>query len=260
MRLNASCQIDLSASAPTPAIFMLRPRSGAGQWVSREEYDFEPRVPVIEFTDIFGNLCQRAVVPSGKTRLRASCVADTSDEMDVDFAAEMVPPQFLPEAVLPFVFPSRYCPSDVLASLASEITGKASSGYGQAEAIRSWINKNIEYQYGTSTPATTAADTAKQRIGVCRDFAHLGIALCRALNIPSRMVAGYARELDEPDLHAWFEAYVGARWYCFDATEEKTTGHRIAIAYGRDATDVAIVTQFGPLKIDSLKVKVSAAS
>jgi transglutaminase-like putative cysteine protease len=257
--LHASCEIDFKAEVPVPVILMLRPRSGPAQWVSREEYVIEPRVQAIEYTDGFGNLCQRAIIPVGSTKLHASCIAETADGVDTDMKAAYVPPQFLPDTILQFLLPSRYCPSEQLGKLALEIVGKAMPGFPQVEAVRTWIEKNVEYKYGTSTTATTAADTARDRVGVCRDFAHLGIALSRALNIPARMVVGYALDLDEPDLHAWFEAYVGGRWYAFDATEKATSGNRITIAYGRDATDVALVTQFGPLTLERLKVSVGLA-
>jgi transglutaminase-like putative cysteine protease len=260
MRLNASCEIILQTDEFVPAILMLRPRSGWGQWVSREEYAFQPRVPVIEFTDIFGNLCQRVVIPPGATQLRTCCTVDTPDEVDVDANAVYILPGNLPETVLHFLYPSRYCPSDQLSALAREITLDAPAGYPQVEAIRAWMHAHVEYRYGSSTQATTALDTAHARAGVCRDFAHLGIALCRALNIPARMVVGYAKELKMQDIHAWFEAYVGGRWFVFDGTSERTSGNRIAIAYGRDATDVAFVTQFGSLTLSSLTISVTPAA
>ncbi len=260
MRLNASCEIDFQTDVFVPVILMLRPRSGWGQWVSREEYTLYPRLPVVEFTDIFGNLCQRVVVPPGVTKLRACCTADTPDEVDVDVNAEFIWPQNLPESVLHFLYPSRYCPSDQFTVLANEIVLGVAPGYPQVEAIRAWIYSHIAYRYDTSTPATTALDTANSRVGVCRDFAHLGIALCRALNIPARMVVGYRHKLQLPDIHAWFEAYVGWRWFIFDGTNEHTAGNRITIAYGRDATDVAFVTQFGPLSLTSLVVCVAPAA
>ena len=260
MRLHAICEIDFDAAVPVAAILMLRPRSGAAQWISHERYALTPQMPVIEFTDLFGNLCQRLVVPAGGAKLRAQCIADVADTVDIDHEATFVLPQFLPESVLPFTFASRYCPSDQLIKLALEVTDGVTPGYPQVDAIRTWINRNVEYKYGTSSAVTTAIDTAKMRQGVCRDFAHLGIALCRAINIPARMVAGYTLDLDEPDLHAWFEAFVGGRWFVFDAVQDQgTTGNRLAIAYGRDATDVALVTQFGPLNLQNLKVSVSAA-
>lgn len=257
MRLNASCEIDFETDMFVPAILMLRPRSGAGQWVSREEYTFVPRVPVIEFTDPFGNLCQRVVIPPGTLKLRACCTVETPDEVDVDAGAEFIWPQNLPENVLHFLFPSRYCPSDQLAALAAEIVMGTTPGYPQVEAIRAWMHARVQYRYGASTTATTALDTANSREGVCRDFAHLGIALCRALNIPARMVVGYKYKLDVPDIHAWFEAYVGFRWFAFDGTSARTEGNRIAIAYGRDATDVAFVTQFGSMALTNLIVQVT---
>jgi transglutaminase-like putative cysteine protease len=119
----------------------------------------------------------------------------------------------------------------------------------------------VKYQYGTSDASTSAVDTAKTRIGVCRDFAHLGIALCRSYSIPARMVVGYLYQLDPMDLHAWFEAYLGdrgstteGRWFTFDATQSEPRGNRIAIAYGRDATDVALATQYGPLTLNEMHV------
>ena len=121
MRLNASCEIDFESNGPVPAILMLRPRSGAGQWVSREEYSFTPHVPVIEYTDMFGNICQRVVIPPGTMKLTARCTVDTSDTIDVNFDAPYISPEFLPESVLPFVIPSRYCPADQLVPLAMEI-------------------------------------------------------------------------------------------------------------------------------------------
>ena len=154
--------------------------------------------------------------------------------------------------------PSRYCQSDRLGDLAGEIAANAATGYDQVAAICRWIQTNIEYAYGTSNASTSAIDTAEQRIGVCRDFAHLGIALCRSLNIPARMVVGYLYKLDPMDLHAWLEAFVGDRWYTFDATQHEPRGNRIAIAYGRDAADVALSTQFGPLKLIEMKVWVDS--
>ena len=260
MRLDASCEIAFQTDVSVAAILMLRPRSGWGQWVSREDYAFQPRVPVVEFTDIFGNLCQRVVIAPGETQLHVGCTVDTPDEVDMDVNATYVWPANLPESVLHFLYPSRYCPSDQLSVLAGEIVQGAAPGWPQVEAIRAWMHAHVEYRYGTSTPATTALDTAQTRVGVCRDFAHLGIALCRALNIPARMVVGYAHKLAVPDIHAWFEAYVGWRWFAFDGSSERTEGNRIAIAYGRDATDVAFVTQFGPLVLQSLLVSVTPAT
>jgi len=258
MRLEAGCQIQYEASAPTPVIFMLRPRSGHGQWVVREEYLLEPSVSVVEFTDAYGNLCQRLVVPPGAFEVQFTAQVETADEIDVQPEAEYVSVENLPDGVLQFLLPSRYCQSDQLGGLATDIVGEITPGYQQVEAIRAWIQSHIEYQYGTSDSSTTAMDTANSRVGVCRDFAHLGMSLCRSLNIPARMVVGYLYQLEPMDLHAWFEAYVGDRWYTFDATQKEPRGNRIVLAYGRDAADVALSTQFGPMQLLSMKVWVNA--
>ncbi len=259
MRLNAGCQLLFEASAPAPLILMLRPRSGFGQSVMREEYRFEPSVSIIEYVDIYGNLCQRLVVPSGLFRVETSAVVETADQIDVQPGAPFVLIQDLPDYVLQFLLPSRYCQSDLLTDLATKIVEGITSAYDQVEAIRNWIHTNIEYRYETSDASTSAVETARTKIGVCRDLTHLGIALCRSLTIPTRMVVGYLYQLEPMDLHAWFEAFVGNRWYTFDATQPKPRGNRIAIAYGRDATDVALAAQFGPLNLTEMKVWVNAS-
>lgn len=259
MILNATCEIVFEAAMPVPTVLMLHPRSGLGQWIMREEYSLDPHMPVEEYMDAFGNLCQRVVVQPGPFIVRSSCTADVADEIDVDLSAEFVPVQNVPETYLQYLLPSRYCQSDLLNASAFSIVGNAPPGYPQVEAIRSWIEKNVEYRYGASTASTSAMDTEKSRIGVCRDFAHLGMALCRSLNIPARMVVGFMKDLKPMDLHAWFEAYVGGRWYSFDATQEKPRGNRITVAYGRDAADVALASTYGLMELKSMKVSVGLA-
>jgi transglutaminase-like putative cysteine protease len=258
MRLNAGCELLFEANAPTPVILMLRPRSGLGQWVVREEYLLEPRVPLSEYTDGYGNLCQRLMTPQGSFRIHTTACVDAADQIDVHSDAPFIPVQDLPDEILEFLLPSRYCQADQLGELALKIVADAAPGYQQVEAICQWIQANVEYCYGTSDASTSAVDTADKRVGVCRDFAHLGISLCRSLNMPARMVVGYLYQLDPMDLHAWFEAFVGNRWYIFDATQKEPKGNRIAIAYGRDAADVALLTQFGPITMTEMKVWVDA--
>ena len=259
MILDATCDILFHTYAPIPVILMLRPRSGSAQWILREEYSITPHTTMVEYTDGLGNLCQRIMAGPGDFAVRCTCRAETADEIDVHPAAAFVPCQELPESVLQFLLPSRYCQSDLLGGLAGSIVDFYATAYGQVEAIRRWLNEHLAYTYGHSNASTSAIDTAQTRTGVCRDFAHLGIALCRSLNIPARMVVGYLYDLDPMDLHAWFEAYVGGRWYVFDATQTQPRGNRIAIAYGRDAADVALVTQFGALELKEMKVTVKRA-
>jgi transglutaminase-like putative cysteine protease len=258
MRLDVGCELLFEANTPVPLLLMLRPRSGAGQWVIREEYLLEPTVTTVEYTDSYGNLCQRLVTPASTFRIRITATVETADKIDVAPGAPFVLVQQLPDSVLQFLLPSRYCQSDQLGNLASAIVGDAAPGYDQVEAIRAWIQAKVEYRYGTSDASTSVLDTVEKRVGVCRDFAHLGIALCRSLNIPARMVVGYLYQLEPMDLHAWFEAFVGDRWYTFDATQPEPRGNRVAIAYGRDAADVALTTQFGPLQLANMDVWVNA--
>ncbi len=247
MKLEVGCYLNFEAISPTPLILILKPRSGDRQWVLQQTYLLEPFVPVREYTDVYGNLCQRLIAPVGTFDIRTEAWIETSDTIAVAPGAPMTAIEFLPDWVLQFLLPSRYCQSDQLFDLATEISTDYASGYDTVEAIRAWIHDRIEYQYGTSNASTSALDTAQQRVGVCRDFAHLGIALCRALDIPARMVAGYLYQLEPMDLHAWFEAYLNGQWYTFDPTQLEARGNRVAIAYGRDAADVALTTQFGSI-------------
>jgi transglutaminase-like putative cysteine protease len=230
MILDATCQLDYQTTEEVPVIFMLRPRSGWAQWIMREEFQIQPQVTVVEFTDVYGNLCQRTVMPAGAFHLSVQFRAQVAD----------------------FV-------SDQLSALATSIIGNMPPNYQCVAAIRAWVHHNVAYISGCSDSSTSALDTANTRQGVCRDFAHLGIALCRAINVPARMVVGFLHQLNPMDLHAWFEAFIGGRWFTFDATEKMTRGNRIVVAYGRDAADVALATIFGSFTMQNMCVTVTPA-
>ncbi len=259
MILDASCKLVYQMTTPTPAIFMLRPRSGWAQWMMRQEFHIHPEVPVVEFADVYGNLCQRIIMPQGEFHVLVQYRARVPDVIDVEPSAPLTPIEQLPTDVLHFLLPSRYCPSDQLGDLAASIVGDAPKSYRQVVLIHDWIHREIRYQYETSNSSTSALDTAESKVGVCRDFAHLGIALCRAMNIPARMVVGFLHDLNPMDLHAWFEAFIWGRWYTFDATQREAKGNRIVIAYGRDASDVALATIFGNYTLLNMAVMVSPA-
>jgi transglutaminase-like putative cysteine protease len=258
MILDATCKLDYWAFEEVPTVFMLRPRSGWAQWVMREEFQISPRVPVVEFQDVYGNLCQRVVMPPGAFRVAVQYRVSVPEEVDADDQAPLTPVAHLPTEVLHHLLPSRYCQSDLLSEAAKGIVREMPRTYRTVETIRQWIHQQVRYELGSSDTGTTAVETLNQRRGVCRDFAHLGIALCRALDIPARMVVGFLHEFEPMDLHAWFEAFIDGRWYTFDATEPMTRGNRIIIAYGRDATDVALATMFGAFQMQEMKVTVSA--
>lgn len=226
-------------------LLMLRPRSGWHQWVGAERYLLTPSVPAVEFTDPFGNLCQRVVAPPGRFSVHTSADIESADACDVGPGAPFVPVQELPDETLPFLYPSRYCEADRFGDLASSLSVGCLPGYDQCVAFVDYVRSTTLYVPGAGQEIISACEVNLRSEAVCRDMAHLCIALCRARSIPARFVVGYLEGLSPMDLHAWFEAYVGGRWYTFDPTQSNLRGGRVAIAYGRDAADVAICTQFG---------------
>ena len=246
MWLRTSCDLEFDIEVATPFVLMLRPRSGAQQWIASEEYKLSPSVPVFEFTDSYGNLCQRLIAPAGAFSVHTAAEVMISDSVDEAPGAMFVEIQNLPDAMLNYLLPSRYCESDRFSQMAISITAGQLPGYDQVAAIETWLRTNIRYEPQNSELQVSAIEVNARQWGVCRDLSHLGISLCRSLSIPARMVVGYLYGLVPMDLHAWFEAYVGGRWYCFDATQNSKNGAYVAIGYGRDAADVAVYNQFGP--------------
>lgn len=246
MWLRTKCDMEFDIAVPTPFILMLRLRSGAQQWVASEKYRIQPNVPVSEFTDTYGNLCQRLIAPPGRFAIYTSADVRTADYVDQAPGAPFIEVEYLPDTVLSYLLPSRYCESERFGQMATSIVADQQLGYDQVKAIETWVRNNIRYEPDTSDAPVSAMEINVRGAGVCRDLAHLGIALCRSLSIPARLVVGYLHGLRPMDLHAWFEAYVGGRWYTFDATQTELKGGYVVIGYGRDAADVAIYNQFGP--------------
>ena len=258
MWLFTSCSLKFEIGFPTPFILMLRPRSDLLQRVTHQEFLLQPSIHVLEYTDGFGNLCQRLTAPAGEFSIYSSAIIMTDENIDVCYGAPFIEIQNLPDSVIPYLLPSRYCESDRFGRLAMDIVGNAQDGYDQVVCILEWVRGVVKYAPGSSYLPMSAMEVKEQEYGVCRDLAHLCIALCRSLSIPARMVVGYLHKLEPMDLHAWFEVYVGGRWYTFDPTLSEPRGGRVIIAYGRDASDVAVYTQFGPpLNFSSMKVDVN---
>lgn len=229
-------------------VFMLRPRSGPGQWVAAETYELSPAIEVIEFTDAFGNLCQRLVAPVGDFEIRTSVnvMLTESDNPAESADASFVDVPSVPHAALAYLLPSRFCESDRFGNMATELVANVTPGYAQVETINTWVRDNVANTPLSSTYPVSAIEVNQSRRGVCRDLAHISIALCRALCIPARFVVGYLHGLEPMDIHAWYQAFVGGRWWTFDPSCSQASA-RISIAHGRDAADVAIYNQFGPL-------------
>ena len=245
MKLKVSCNLHFQITEASVLILMLRPYRGCQQWVNHESFTLEPALPIMESTDSQGNASQRLLATGSDVFIHTSAEVIVDDQVDIHPGAHFVEIQHLPHDVMPYLLPSRYCESDRFGVLAREITADITPGYDQVSAISAWVSANILYQPGSSEFPLSAAEVHPQGHGVCRDLAQMGIALCRSISIPARLVVGYLYNLQPMDLHAWFEAYIGGRWYTFDPTQSVLQGGRVIIAYGRDAADVAIFHQFG---------------
>lgn len=257
MWLRTNCDISIEVSLATPLILMLRPRSGLSQWIARDSFTINPFVQVLEYADNYGNLCQRLIAPPGILTIKTNADIYTSEHIDTEPGALFDEVQTLPDSVLTYLLPSRYCESDRFIELAQLIVSGLTPGYDQVAAINNWVRTNIIFNPDAAQFQLSATEVNLAGQGVCRDLAHIGIALCRALCIPARMVVGYLYGLTPMDFHAWFEAYVGGRWYTFDPTQKSPVGGRVIVAYGHDASDVAVFTQFGPpLNFTSIVVSV----
>lgn len=257
MKLRVSCNLRFQIVETTVLIFKLRPYRGIQQWINREVYTIKPAIPMIESTDSFGNSCQRLVAPIGEFLIHTSTEVMVPDHADAAPGACFIEIQQLPNDVLTFLLPSRYCESERFGDLAREIADGAAPGYDQVVKINAWVRDTVSFLPGSSDFPVSAVEVHQRGFGVCRDLAHLAIALCRSISIPARLVAGYLHNLQPMDLHAWFEVYVGGRWYTFDPTQNGLYGGRVVIAFGRDAADVAVFHQFGSgCVLNSMDVRV----
>ena len=249
-RLRIGSEFVHVANVPTPALFLVQP--GAGQGVHSERWRFDPSMAWHDYTDVHGNRIRRTVLPAGESLVGYYALADVPDVLDeADDSALQLPPEELPDDVLLYTLPSRYCQSDVLGQQAWERFGGLSPDYRRAQAISDFVWNHLEYRTGSTGSWWSAHDSYTSGYGVCRDFAHLMVSFCRALNLPARYVSGLLPDLDvaplpEPmDFHAWVEVYLGDRWYTFDPRHNERRKGRLVIAHGRDAADVALVTTFG---------------
>ena len=245
MKLQVSCDLYFQVDEPTAFILMLRPFSGGQQRIIKSTYTVSPDIPLTENKDNYGNFQQRLVSPPGQLVIQTCYEAITTEQIDSAPGAAFIEIQNLPNAVLPYLLPSRYCESDRFGDLAWKIVANTMPGYDQVSKIVDWIRFSIQYIPGSSESPLSAVEVHNRGYGVCRDLAQLGITLCRSISIPARLVVGYLYQLDPMDMHAWFEAYIGNRWYAFDPTQYELHGGRVIVAFGRDAADVSIYHQFG---------------
>jgi transglutaminase-like putative cysteine protease len=221
----------------------------------------DPVIPIAAYRDEFGNRCSRIVAPAGRLSITSTAIVNDSGEPDaVAREAAQHPIEDLPAEALVFLLGSRYCETDKLSQIAWNLFGHTEPGWPRAQAICDYVHAQLSFGYEHASSTRTAWETLHERRGVCRDFTHLAVAFCRCMNIPSRYCTGYLGDIGIPpnpepmDFAAWFEAYIGGRWYSFDPRNHVPRIGRILIARGRDATDVAITTTFGPNWLAGFKV------
>jgi len=262
MQIRVGFEMVYDCSQPTPMVFNLNVHyTRVSDLVGRDDLKFDPSVPVTGYRDSFGNWCTRIVAPKGRTRISADAVVNDSGTPDVIVPqARQLPVQDLPDETLLFLLGSRYCETDKLSGTAWKLFGQTPAGWERVQAICDYVHRHITFGYEHARSTRTALEGFYDKTGVCRDYAHLAVAFCRCMNIPARYCTGYLGDIGEPppygvmDFAAWFEAFLDGHWYTFDARNNKPRIGRVLIARGRDASDVAISSTFGPAKLTSFKV------
>jgi transglutaminase-like putative cysteine protease len=262
MQIQVGYDLIYECTQPTPMILMLNIHySRAADIVTPDVMTTDPCVSSTAYRDGFGNWCTRIVAPPGRIRIATlGLVRDNGEPDEVASTASQQPVQDLPDETLVFLLGSRYCDTDRLSQVAWDLFDKCPPGWERVQAICDFVHNHIVFGYEYAYPSKTADQVFTEGKGVCRDFAHLAIAFCRCMNIPARYCAGYLGDMGIPppygpmDFAGWFEAYLDGRWYTFDPRNNIPRIGRILIARGRDATDVAISSTFGPNKLVSFKV------
>ncbi len=260
IRLGYDLRFELPAPTAMVALLHVHP-SRDRDLREPDALQTEPKLPVAEYIDSFGNRCSRIFAPAGALRLHGSTLivgADEPDEMDPN--AEEMPVQDLPHEVLKFLLNSRYCEVDRLSAVALDLFGGMPRGMTRVQAILGYVHRIVQFNYMAARSTKTALDVFTERIGVCRDFQHLAITLCRALNIPARYATGYLGDFGiivapaPMDFSAWFEVYLSGRWWTVDARHNCQRLGRVLMATGRDASDVALTTSFGVANLTHFSV------
>jgi transglutaminase-like putative cysteine protease len=253
MKIRAGYQISYECAQPTPMLLQLSVHpSRISDLVTPHRIVFDPPIQSSEYLDSFGSICTRIVAPAGRLVIAADFVVRDSGEPDVVAPdAKQIPIDELPDEAMIYLLGSRYCDTDLLSNTAWQLFADTPPGWARVQAICDHVNERLKFGYEYARPTRTAWDGFHEQLGVCRDFAHLAITLCRCMNIPARYCTGYLGDFGVPpeetpmDFSAWFEVYLGGIWYTFDARHNIPRIGRILMARGRDATDVALMTTFG---------------
>ena len=259
IRLAYDIQFDIPAPVAMVALLNVHP-SRTHDLEEPDELQIEPGLEITYYQDSFGNRCARFVAPQGQLRLfNSTLIRDSGSPDETNWLAHETAVGDLPHEMLSFLLNSRYCEVDRFSTIALELFGHIAPGWERVQTICNWVNNKVAFNYQHARPTKTALDVFTERVGVCRDFQHLAITFCRALNIPARYATGYLGDIGVPvrlpmDFSAWFEAYLGGRWWTFDARNNEPRIGRVLMATGRDAADVAMTTSFGKADLRSFFV------
>jgi transglutaminase-like putative cysteine protease len=262
MEIDVGFEISYKAAQPTPMVMMLSVHpSRVPDIVGREIIVAEPNVPIGFYRDSFGNVCGRLVAPAGGVTLKGKArVRDSGLPDAVAPSAQQLPIDRLPDDLLLYLMPSRYCETDKLTDIAWSLFSKTEPGWARVQAIVDFVHDRVSFGYAHASYMKSAHDVYEERAGVCRDFAHLALTFCRCMNIPARYCTGYLGDIGVPrdpapmDFSGWFQVYLSGAWYTFDARHNHPRIGRILMATGRDAADVALTTSFG--RMDLVKFEV----
>ena len=262
LQMRVGFEMEYNCPAPTPMILALNIHySRSGDLLYPDHLITQPSVPVTAYRDLFGNWCSRLVAPQGRFLIRTDVLIHDSGLPDaVAYDAGQVPVEYLPESTLVYLLGSRYVETDQLVDIAWTHFGGGPTGWARVQAICDFVHHHITFGYQFARRTRTALEAYREGQGVCRDYAHLAIAFCRCLNIPARYCTGYLGDIRIPkvpspmDFAGWFEAYLGDRWYTFDARNNTPRVGRVLMARGRDACDVALISTFGPNTLQRFEV------
>ncbi len=261
MRIRAGFDIAFDCPAPTPMILMLSVRpERLRDLITPQALTAEPAAPLRQYRDGFGNICTRVMAPAGRIAFRSDfLIGDTGQPDETPLGARQHPVDELPDEVLVFLLPSRYCETEALQDLAWALFDQVPEGWPRVQAIAAYVHERIAFNYADARATRSAAEAHAERRGVCRDYAHLAITLCRCMNIPARYCTGYLGDIGVPvdgamDFSAWTEVFLGGRWRTLDPRHNRPRIGRVVMACGRDAADVAMVTNFGPAALARFEV------
>ena len=261
MLIRYGYEITLTCPQSTALVCLLSLHEDRAADIRVPETTFtRPDVPVSTYLDLFGNRCRRLVAPAGDFTIWGDATIEDDGALDLLVPeARETPVQDLPDECLGYLMGSRYCETDRLSQIAWDLFGKLPPGWGRVQAVCDFVHAHIRFDYMQARATRTAFEAFHERVGVCRDFAHLAVAFCRCLNIPARYVNGHLGDIGVPvvdpmDFSAWIEVYLDGAWYTFDPRNNVRRIGRIVVARGRDAADVPLINSFGPHVLKSFRV------